>query len=131
MQYANNTMPAHQIPPNTNKFGEPSSSLIKLETPAASAVDSLSALDTSIDSVIHNVASTSAAYTSAVGGGFDSGTNGGGAVMVSLVSADQLPSTLLDAQVIVERIFELMPDCEGLEPDVIELISNVSKKEGF
>ncbi|KAI1723036.1 transcription initiation factor TFIID component TAF4 family domain-containing protein [Ditylenchus destructor] len=101
-------------------------------TVVKSEADPLSTLDTSIDSVIHNVTATSTSTHTAVPTVVEATTmeatgSVAGTSAVVPISEDQLPNTLLNSQALADRIFERMPECEGLEPDVLELISNAAE----
>lgn len=120
-------LPPQAAPPRPPS--QPSTIVVPLAE-VKSEVDPLSTLDTSIDSVIHNVTATSTSTLTAAPIVVDANemeTTGlvAGTSAIVPISEDQLPNTLLNSQAIADRIFERMPECEGLEPDVLELISNV------
>ncbi|KAI1723483.1 transcription initiation factor TFIID component TAF4 family domain-containing protein [Ditylenchus destructor] len=122
-------LPPQAAPPRPPS--QPSTIVVPLAE-VKSEVDPLSTLDTSIDSVIHNVTATSTSTLTAAPIVVDANemeTTGlvAGTSAIVPISEDQLPNTLLNSQAIADRIFERMPECEGLEPDVLELISNAAE----
>lgn len=63
----------------------------------------------------------------------DGSTNNG--LMMNVLTNPMIPEhfqpTFLNAQALANRIFAVMPECEGVDEDVLTLISNVSEIFSF